>query len=445
MYLLQKPSTSSSAIVSVGKRKRSMRQTFSMSSRASLVVFVVAIINQYSITITSSQDVGIQEVGDYVTDDIVNLEEEDIDRDLVGRIIGGNPAKKGDFPWYGTPARNWWCGAAMIWPDVMITAAHCAGFFDGGVKIGHVNYYDDSYTDIIPVQSYHKHPSFDENTFVNDIALIKLNRTSKVSMPLLRWNANRNFPSPNATVRIMGFGYVSFPNGPTSDNLLQVDVRIIDFNLCLQAYSNYTGDGEVLSRGRMICAGNWGVGGKDSCLGDSGGPLISQGQVYNNFLRKYVKVNTLVGIVSWGDQCGLAYRPGVYTQVATYDNWIRTTMCRITSVKCPTPRRPPTKAPTKAPDCIPVMVPPPRQPSATRPTTTGTNKSVSLTDYLQGRTQTVVRSSFIPKNMRSDNNSSNCHTEESGFGGELSNVTSTSTIKNGTTTPTSTSNNTTKP
>jgi secreted trypsin-like serine protease len=42
--------------------------------------------------------------------------------------------------------------------------------------------------------------------------------------------------------------------------------------------------------------------------GDSGGPLVAN--------------NRLVGIVSWGEGCGLPQFPGVYTKVSEVRNWI---------------------------------------------------------------------------------------------------------------------------
>ena len=73
--------------------------------------------------------------------------------------------------------------------------------------------------------------------------------------------------------------------------------------------NTYYESGEL--RNGMMCAG-YELGGIDSCKGDSGGPLICPDKD-----RHYI-----YGVVSWGQGCGQERKPGVYSEVRHYLQWI---------------------------------------------------------------------------------------------------------------------------
>lgn len=69
----------------------------------------------------------------------------------------------------------------------------------------------------------------------------------------------------------------------------------------------------------QLCAG--GDRGRDSCKGDSGGPIMK----FDNQSDRPKWY--LVGIVSFGSaQCGLANWPGIYTRVDYFIDWILVTI-----------------------------------------------------------------------------------------------------------------------
>lgn len=94
-----------------------------------------------------------------------------------------------------------------------------------------------------------------------------------------------------------------------ADSLRQVVVKIISPQVCKRRgwYS------KSFYEPTMLCAG-YAAGGRDACLGDSGGPL----QCFDMGGRW-----KLAGVVSYGNGCAKKNKPGVYTSIAKLLNWIK--------------------------------------------------------------------------------------------------------------------------
>ena len=104
---------------------------------------------------------------------------------------------------------------------------------------------------------------------------------------------------------------------------------VFNFTFC-KAF--YTTNGITLTNPAFsLCSGTL-KGGKDSCGGDSGGPM---------FLHK-TKVQ--VGITSFGVGCGRAMVPAVNVRISGYEKWINTILCHQSAYP-PAYCIPPTPAP----------------------------------------------------------------------------------------------------
>lgn len=103
---------------------------------------------------------------------------------------------------------------------------------------------------------------------------------------------------PGVRATVYGWGDTT-GGGKYPTALRAAPVTVLDDGACARAYPpNSDGTYEATT---MLCAGDP-RGGYDACQGDSGGPLVAQGR--------------LIGLVSWGNGCGRADSPGVYTRVS---------------------------------------------------------------------------------------------------------------------------------
>jgi len=230
------------------------------------------------------------------------------------KIVGGGPADQGQNRWITSlQSGEHFCGATLVADRWVVTAAHCVI----GEKVGKLEVWVGGYDlrrpqdgQTVKIKKIHMHPNYNDNTLRNDVALLELQGSVDSGIPraqLASTQITNQLAGPNDIVTVSGWGALS-ENGRSPNELHEVQLPVVSNGECKAAY-----DGDVHTT--QICAGLR-EGGKDSCQGDSGGPLwaTKQGKDY------------LVGIVSWGEGCAQARQYGVYTRVASFNDWIESTM-----------------------------------------------------------------------------------------------------------------------
>uniref|UniRef100_A0A6P7GK57 Phenoloxidase-activating factor 1-like n=1 Tax=Diabrotica virgifera virgifera TaxID=50390 RepID=A0A6P7GK57_DIAVI len=183
------------------------------------------------------------------------------------RITNGQTAGLNEYPWMALIFYNssdgiidFRCGGSVINDRYVLTAAHCVS---------------------------------DPSVFLDNVKPICLPVDSTLT---------------SRSAIVAGWGVTE--DGYKSQVLLQVRIPVLPLQECQKIYDNFA---KITSN--QICAG--GSNGRDSCGGDSGGPLKEIGEV--NGKMKFIQH----GIVSFGPRnCGTERRPGIYTKVSSYMRWI---------------------------------------------------------------------------------------------------------------------------
>ena len=166
------------------------------------------------------------------------------------------------------------------------------------------------------------HPLFHSPTpYNNDIALIKIPRPMKKYgniAPICMPQPDLCLPPGHECV-VTGWGNNDRLGGERYPPRLQeASVSVLDPEFCVNpdplSEENKNNYYTKLYNENMICAGS-AEGYKDACQGDSGGPLACRADENSPWMS--------VGIVSWGVGCGHYKRPGVYTRVTKYSEWIK--------------------------------------------------------------------------------------------------------------------------
>ncbi|XP_054828432.1 ovochymase-2 [Eublepharis macularius] len=239
-------------------------------------------------------------------------------RFLFSRITGGEEAVPYSWPWQASmqiSGENI-CGGTVLTNMWVVSAAHCFIYRKQyrdlwRVVVGvHDIKAQESNSQKRVVKKYIIHPDFNSTTMDSDIALVQLNEPLEFNhvRPVCLPEKDEKV-EPSRVCVITGWG-IQNEDREKSRKLQQLEVPILDSEACHKYYLNHSGG---VSK-KMFCAGFPAESDKDSCTGDSGGPLVCPSEDSSYY--------TLNGIISWGFGCGRKDYPGVYTNVASFIDWI---------------------------------------------------------------------------------------------------------------------------
>ena len=241
--------------------------------------------------------------------------------DLDFRIVGGEAAFAGEFPWFASSINGSLCGASFVGGNVLLTAAHCSRAFQVGSDVYVRAYrFQSSSRGAIrrTITKTVRHPKYGSagNDFDYDFMLVQIDDPVEGITPV-QLNKDGAVPEDDASVTVMGFGTTS-EGGSISRDLLKVEVKKDPRSVCSASYFSSYDDAIMLcasdpgqdryvstmmrieSRSWLFRIGFWihshacvlpHTRFDVSCQGDSGGPLVLTG------------TNIQVGIVSFGRGC----------------------------------------------------------------------------------------------------------------------------------------------
>ncbi|TRY78992.1 hypothetical protein DNTS_005026 [Danionella cerebrum] len=235
------------------------------------------------------------------------------------KIVGGTDAQTGSWPWQVSLQMERYghvCGGSLVGSRWLLSAAHCFQDSDA-IKYSDARSWRaymgmrvmNSASNAAATRQIRRivlHTQYDQFTSDYDIALLELSAPvffNELVQPVCVPAPSHVFTSGTSCF-VTGWGVLT-EEGELATLLQEATVSIINHNTCNKMY-----DDAVTPR--MLCAGNI-QGGVDACQGDSGGPLVCLERGRRWFLA---------GIVSWGEGCARQNRPGVYTRVIKFTDWI---------------------------------------------------------------------------------------------------------------------------
>ncbi|XP_029710179.1 trypsin-2 [Aedes albopictus] len=230
-------------------------------------------------------------------------------------LVGGTESTWGSFPsaaFIRTPTLSF-CGAAVIHPEFVLTLAQCvlngtATHLPEHVEIiaGDLNVFPQSVErQTRSGREIIVHRNFTAFNLRNDIALVRVDRAFKLPSNTVELAVRRKRITPSEEVCLLPGWNIqrTTTSGKIESGQKYLSVEILDRDMCNEAHIH---EGRV--RESMLCGGNLFQSSNAACSGNLGCPLYCGEQ--------------LVGLMSFGANCGLANDPPVFSQVRYFNRWI---------------------------------------------------------------------------------------------------------------------------
>jgi secreted trypsin-like serine protease len=234
-------------------------------------------------------------------------------RQIGGRIIGGEEANAGQFPfaaaiYKSTADGTYFCTGALMNTQWIITAGQCV---EGGtlftIRLGSNSLNSNDPNALrLSTDTYFVHPEYDPLTLINDIGLIKLRIAITLTdyISPISLLAGSTLPDSSSVLTI-GWGQIDDETAGLVDALNYVYLVTLSNEECRLAFGDQVND-------NMVCVdGNYNQG---TCRGDLGSPLIQYG---GSSLIYHVGVSSFIS----SNGCE-STDPSGFTRTAPYIEWL---------------------------------------------------------------------------------------------------------------------------